>query len=73
MRGAIGPIIDGFAKQRAFIDDVIHAVQVDLGKQGAAAVLADHPVIESLGLPARQHIADIKDHRLGLRHLALSF
>jgi hypothetical protein len=56
--------VDDLPEALAQVDAVVHAVQVDLGEHGAAAVLADGGVVVPLRLPFDQDIADVEDDRL---------
>ena len=50
------------------IDGFVVAVNFGVGKESFAAGLADGAIIEVFRLPLDQHIADVKDHGLDLRH-----
>jgi hypothetical protein len=60
----LGRFVDHVAEILTQVDPVVHAVQVDLGEHGAAALLADGAVVIPLRLPFDQDISDIEDDGL---------
>jgi hypothetical protein len=69
----VGPAIDRVAEVVAAIHQVVHRVQIDLGEHRAPPLGADLAVIEPLGLPFDQHVADVEDHRLHRHGLSLAW
>jgi len=47
---------------------VVHRVKIDLGKEPGAGLGPDRPVVEALGLPLDQYIADVEDDGATLCH-----
>src|SRR6056297_1898448 len=71
-RCLFGPVVDGFTKITATVDDVVHAMQIKLLEHGAAARLSDPGIVKSFWLPFDQDVADVEDHCLNCHFTSLA-